>query len=408
MSGLVRAVGSVFRRVVNVVRTIAPYVAMAAAVYFTAGAALAAAPAAGAVAGGTAAAAAGSGVAATSTLGTVLASVGESAAIGGALGGGTALLRGQDPLQGMMGGALMGGLTGGVSAGLGGLSSAATTGAGEVAAGAGEAASLGNMTSSTMGQNLWSAPATGAAEAGASLGSSVAEAGIDAAGAGATSTLGNAAGSLSDGLVSSAAPSTSAATATAGPTVTAGQVPAMPFSNEAPSMLNAEVGNPTIMGGPGTDPIVSSGGDATDMLGRYSVNNNSVIDQGLARAPSESLASTYQNTGRGLLSNAAQTSADQSGGGVLGWVERNQQLVGGVVRGLGEGLMRSQGASDYAGAAAVNAQSAMDQRAALSGNYALNGRGLIRSTGVSPPDQSGQWVFDPSVHRYVFVPQGRA
>lgn len=93
MSGVVKSIGKVFKKVGKVLKKIAPYVMIAAAIYFTGGALLAAAPAAGAAgAAGSGIVGAGGAVAGnavvTSASGGWLASIlgaGGSSALGGLL-----------------------------------------------------------------------------------------------------------------------------------------------------------------------------------------------------------------------------------------------------------------------------------------------------------------------------------
>ncbi len=77
MSGIVKSVGKVFRKVGKVVKKIAPYIMIAAAIYFTGGAILAAAPALTGAAGAAGAAGA---------VGAGAAGAGSAAAAGGASG----------------------------------------------------------------------------------------------------------------------------------------------------------------------------------------------------------------------------------------------------------------------------------------------------------------------------------
>ena len=72
--------------------------------------------------------------------------IGEAALLGAAMGGGSSLLRGQDPLQGI----LLGGLTGGAGAGIGSLLPGATALPGVAT----EATNLGNQATSILGNAI--------------------------------------------------------------------------------------------------------------------------------------------------------------------------------------------------------------------------------------------------------------
>jgi hypothetical protein len=109
-----------------------------------------------------------------------------------------------------------------------------------------------------------------------------------------------------------------------------------------------------------------------------------------------------------------------SAGGLLdkgGWLERNGTLVGTGVSGLGTGLMAM--AKDQAkdnGVAAIQAKADIARQ-----NYATSGRGLLAQGDMAyladqpgrptptqrfdPRSYSGQWVYDPSQGKIVFVPQ---
>lgn len=117
MSGVVKSVGKVFRKVAEVGIKIAPYALAAGAIYFTAGAALGVP----ALAGGWGGAVSGlvSQLGAGSVLSGVLTGAITTAGYGAVAGGAMSLLTGGDLTKGMQTGALAGGVGGGIAGGLG-------------------------------------------------------------------------------------------------------------------------------------------------------------------------------------------------------------------------------------------------------------------------------------------------
>lgn len=114
MSGVAKGVGKVFKKAVKVVKKIAPIALGAAAIYFTAGAALGFAPTLGAAASSLTGSLGLSG-----TLGSVVTGAVTQAGYGAAIGGLTAAATGGSITKGMQTGAVTGAITGGVTGGLG-------------------------------------------------------------------------------------------------------------------------------------------------------------------------------------------------------------------------------------------------------------------------------------------------
>lgn len=110
MSGVVKSVTKVFKKVAKVVKKVAPYALAAAAIYFTAGAALGGGIGWGATAGNAMSSLFGPGLLADTLAGAVT-QAGYGALIGGAVSG----ITGGDISKGMLKGAIGGAITGGVS-----------------------------------------------------------------------------------------------------------------------------------------------------------------------------------------------------------------------------------------------------------------------------------------------------
>lgn len=102
MSGVAKGVGKVFKKAAKVVKKVAPIALGAAAVYFTAGAALGFAPTLGAAAGSLV----GSSVLGNTTLASVVTGAITQAGYGAAIGGLTAAATGGSISKGMQTGAL--------------------------------------------------------------------------------------------------------------------------------------------------------------------------------------------------------------------------------------------------------------------------------------------------------------
>lgn len=114
MSGVVSGVKKGFKKVAKVAKKVAPYALAAAAVYFTAGAAL------GVTAGwGATATTLTQSLGLTGTLGNVVTGAVTQAGYGAAIGAATSAITGGDISDGAMYGALGGAVTGGVTGGLG-------------------------------------------------------------------------------------------------------------------------------------------------------------------------------------------------------------------------------------------------------------------------------------------------
>jgi hypothetical protein len=154
MSGVAKGIGKVFKKVVDVGIKIAPYALAAAAIYYTAGAALgvpALAGGWGAAAGGLGTTLAGGSGVLASTLGGAITTAGYGALAGGA----GSLLTGGKLSQGLTMGALVGGATGGL---LGAATAPAATGTG-LAGGAGEDTLAGGADIAAGGAPAVAAPA---------------------------------------------------------------------------------------------------------------------------------------------------------------------------------------------------------------------------------------------------------
>lgn len=96
-----------------------------------------------------------------------------------------------------------------------------------------------------------------------------------------------------------------------------------------------------------------------------------------------------------------------------GWVERNQELVGGAIKGLGSGLLAGLDDDDDSYARGYETRQAMIDR-----NYAGAGSGLLaegdtsyiaagpqRPTPLDPMQAPGFWQYDPSRGRIVYIPK---
>ncbi len=159
MSGFIKKVGKIFRKVVRVAKKVAPYALAAAAVVFTGGAALGLTPTLGAAMGGLTSSLGLSGALGSAVTG-ALTNAGFGALAGGVLGG----------KKGMATGALLGGVTGGL---MGGISGAGTIVSGgpasaPIVGGAADASVLGSA-GSTLGTAGTAATAATAAAPAASL-----------------------------------------------------------------------------------------------------------------------------------------------------------------------------------------------------------------------------------------------
>lgn len=194
MSGIGKAIGKVFKKVVKVVKRIALPVLAIGAVVLTGGAALGLLPSIGAI---------GSSLGLSAGLTSVLSTAATSATFGA----GAALVMGKNPIKGATMGLVTGGILGGLGAALGGTAGAA-----------GSAASSGLNTAGQI-SNTFTAPITGAGAAAPSMGmDSLVQAGKAAVGG-----LGGAASSMlpaATALPTVAAPVASASLAPAASTAT--------------------------------------------------------------------------------------------------------------------------------------------------------------------------------------------
>lgn len=113
-----------------------------------------------------------------------------------------------------------------------------------------------------------------------------------------------------------------------------------------------------------------------------------------------------------LPTNPPATSPGVFGAG--GWLERNQQLVGGLVKGVGQGLMSDDRGDAYA-------RAYRERQSLINDNYRGLGPGLLRPDDrgylagqpqrptpeqrFDPSTYGGRYVFDPQTGRIVLVPQ---
>jgi hypothetical protein len=148
MSGVVRSVGKIFKKVVRTIKKVAPVVLAAAAIYFTVGAALGVAGTAGGW-GGAASGLVGK-LGLGSTLGGIVTGAVTQAGYGAVIGGAFAAATGDDVSRGLLRGATVGAVTGGVLGGLGlptdpfeGIGEAPATAASSAVTGGGRAGGVG-------------------------------------------------------------------------------------------------------------------------------------------------------------------------------------------------------------------------------------------------------------------------
>lgn len=165
MSGLMKKIGKTFKKVVRVVKKIAPYALTAAAVVFTGGAALGLTPTFGAAVGGLT-----SSLGLTGALGTAVTGAITNAGFGAAVGG---LVGGE---KGMKMGALAGAVSGGLMGPIGGAGAAASAGSTPVV-GASQGAALLGAPGSALGSAGASAATAAAAPAAGLVGATTAGAG---------------------------------------------------------------------------------------------------------------------------------------------------------------------------------------------------------------------------------------
>lgn len=277
MSGVVKGVKKTFKKVANVAKKVAPFVLAAAAVYFTAGAALGATAGWGATVGGMT-----QSLGLTGTLGNIVTGAATQAGYGAAIGAATSAITGGDMADGALYGALGGAVTGGVTGGLG-INPDPLAASGEAASGAGSA---------TPSMSTVSSPSVTGAP------------GI---------------GDVGDGLMQT----------------TSGIAPRAPV---------------------GSAPAAAGGGSTFDNL-----------------------------LGKG------------------GWVERNGELVGGVVKGVGQGVL--SGLGDQA-----DIEAAEKRRRQTQDNYRVGTTGLLpgANTAEAPYEASGNPSPASKYPTTIRAPQGRA
>jgi len=196
--------------------------------------------------------------------------------------------------------------------------------------------------------------------------------------------------------------------------------------------ITGSVGTETLGGGPvGTDTLgsaapTSAASGMPDIAGGQTVGIHPV-DQ-LQNVPATGAAPTMPaavNVGvpgvdkipgatTGLGASAPATSSpgflDQGG-----WLERNQSLAGGVVKGLGQGLMSAgEDSGDNEAAMRLAMERDEAQRQAIKENYGTGDvpgyRKLAAPTGNPTPTQrfdpqsyNGTYQYDPKTQRIVFV-----
>lgn len=190
--------------------------------------------------------------------------------------------------------------------------------------------------------------------------------------------------------------------------VTGGVAGGLGFNTDPLSGLNKTAAAGTPAAGPGTVP---GGGNAFG------------IDPPAAGPPSAAPpnAGVLPNGAQVAANTATQSAADGSVGlfSKGGWLERNQDLVGGAVKGLGQGLLAS-GEDDRERAARIDQEREERRRDIIRENYSNpTGRGLLSSANTAylegqparptptqrfdPSTTGGEYVFDPKAGRVVFV-----
>ena len=127
-------------------------------------------------------------------------------------------------------------------------------------------------------------------------------------------------------------------------------------------------------------------------------------------SPGANLPSTV-----GPLGSAATPSLTQADNGLSGILSNNQQLIGQTLAGLGSGLLQGSEAKD-AGKYMLKRDKA--ERDAIAANYGTGTSGILTSQGApvdntkrptpterfDPRSYGGQYVFDETLGRIVFVP----
>lgn len=129
-----------------------------------------------------------------------------------------------------------------------------------------------------------------------------------------------------------------------------------------------------------------------------------------ANNPNPTIAPAVDSVGKQVLSGTPADSPGIFDKG--GFIERNQTLIGSTIGGIGKGLL-----SDSRQDALLERD--RERRDAISNNF--GGRGLLSKGDVpesgggltpgerfTPASGAGQWVFDPSQGRLVFVPNQAA
>jgi hypothetical protein len=177
------------------------------------------------------------------------------------------------------------------------------------------------------------------------------------------------------------------------------------------------------LGGAVTGGVMGGMGKETDFLkGSFDTAPSSTATQigaptgtpGVPSVAAEPSANTLVGGINEKLGGAPATMSTASGGGGLfdkgGWIERNQQLAGGLIGGIGKGLLSSGGADKYE----IAAQMQKEQADRIAANYRTGSSwaappvGTIRKTGtgvMEPTAQaSGQLVWDAAAQKLVFVP----
>jgi hypothetical protein len=371
-------VGKVFSKVAKTVMKVAPIVLAVAAVVFTAGAGLAAMGAISSTSllgGGLGAAMTGltGAMGMSGTLAGVVAGGLTQAAYGSVLGGVMSGITGGNVMKGMQMGAVTGAITGGITGGLGGNIDPIGSGL------------------SKMGEAAGPGAATG--------GDIIAGGGGADVLAGGSEGLGAAADAASPGAFSSA---TGADAAAAG------------LSNYGPATQSVQAFEA------GGGAALSGAGDAAAAgLSNY--------------GPATSSVQAFEAAGGGAAFQAGPGAAYNSGGGLLGFVNRNPELVGKVGGGLAEGAMRGMAAGDSAealeNAARIRTEGEMQleasKRAGINANYQnVQGGGLLTQQNMGylegqngtrptpgqrfdPGSYRGQWVYSQAQGRVVWVPNGQ-
>lgn len=371
------SIGKVFSKVVKTVVKVAPVVLAAAAVVFTAGAGLAAMGALSSTSllGGGLGAAMTSmvgamGATAGSTLASVMAGALTSAAYGSVLGGAMAGIGGGNVMKGMQMGAVTGAVTGGVTAGLGGPIDAIGDGIKSLGTDAGTGLSVGPANVTGLDPSYAANPGSAGVQG---VTTEALGAAPDLTGGAGADFVGGAAGDM-----------------------------LQPAANGAPDGVASATGAP---GGHNVGGPVAPVSDYAEALRDYNIQTaTNTLNEIAGKGPA--------NTG------------------LLSFMEKHPQMTGQAVGGAFQGAGNYFGAADSAESktksAEMEAQGNLDllaaRKAAVEANYNNVGSGGLLTQGgmtymqgqdgtrptpaqrFDPRAYAGQWQYDPTKGRVVYVP----